>query len=104
MRRYAIVFSLALLFTVCFANAAFAGILGKVKIWLTGEVTAIIFSAVLALLAGAFSLAFAKVSRTFKELGEFLMTIAAAVEDKRITREELSNILSEGQDVLKAWR
>jgi len=104
MRRYAIVFGLTMLFTVFFANTAFAGILGKARIWLTGEVTAIIFSAVIAILAGAFGLAFAKVSRTFKELGEFLITIAAAVEDKRITREELSNILSEGKDVLKVWR
>ena len=104
MRRGAIVFGFALLFTVFFANAAFAGILGKVRIWLTGELMAIIFSAVIAILAGIFSLAFAKVSRTFKELGEFMITIAAAVEDKHITREELSNILSEGKDVLKVWR
>ena len=104
MRRYAIVCGFALLFTVFFANAAFAGIIGKARIWLTGEVMAIIFSAVIAILAGAFSFAFAKVSRTFNELGEFLITISAAVEDKHITREELSNILSEGKDVLKVWK
>ena len=104
MKKIIAITLLAVLFLPVFSGYAHAGMLSTVKGWLTGEVIAIIFSTLLALLGGALGLVFRKISRTFKEAGEFLTTLGLAIEDKRITREELANIISEGRDVFGAWK
>ena len=75
-----IIVVLGMLFTV----SAEAGVWGKAKSWLTGEVLALIASTILALLGGVLGLMFRKIARTFKELGEFLSAIGMAIEDRRI--------------------
>ena len=81
-----------------------AGVWGTVKTWLTGEVLALIASTLLALAGGTLGLMFRKISRTFKEAGEFMTTLGTAIEDRRITRDELAGIIKEGQDIFEVWR
>lgn len=86
------------------APHAEAGVIGKVSAVLSGEVVALIVSAVVALLAGMLGIIFVRVSRTFREAGEFLTTLGSALEDRCITREELAAIIREGRDVFAVWK
>ena len=86
------------------ASAAEAGVLGKVAGALSGEVVALIVSAVVAMFAGALGIIFVRVARTFREAGEFLSTLGNALEDRRITREELAAIIRAGKEVFMAWK
>ncbi len=83
---------------------AYAGALETVKSWLTGEVLALIASTLLALVGGVLGLIFRKISRTFKEAGEFMTTLGTAIDDRRITRDELGQIIKEGRDVFAVWK
>lgn len=87
------------------ASAAYAdSFLGKVAGWLSGEVVSLIVSAVVAILAGAVGFLFIKVQKTFVEGGEFLMVLGLALDDRRVSREELAAILKEGKDVFSLWK
>ena len=46
----------------------------------------------------------ASAKATMKEAGEFLRVLGFALEDNRITREELASIVKEGRDIFAAWR
>ena len=81
-----------------------AGVFGKAGAWITGEVAALIASGIMVLLAGVFGVLFRKVTRTFKETGEFLTTLGTALEDQRLSREELAAVIKEGGDIFKLWR
>ena len=70
---------------------------------MTGEVLAFIASAILVFIAGAVGVMFTKITRTFKEFGEFLSALGTALEDKKITREEICAIVKEGKDVFAVW-
>jgi len=83
---------------------AHAGILDVGKAWFSGEVLALIASAILALIGGATGLVFRKIARTFREAGEFIATLGEAIEDSRLTREELTAVIKEGKDVFGVWR
>lgn len=95
---------LIVLLSVLLIGYAHAGVWEKARSWLTGEVLALVASTMLVLLGGGFGLVFRKISRTFREAGEFLTTLGMAIEDCRITREELSSIIKEGRDIFKVWR
>lgn len=97
-------FIISVLLVVLLTGIAHAGVLGKVKSWLTGEVLALFASGIIALLGGVFGIMFKKVIRTFKEAGEFMTTLGTALEDHRITREELASIVKEGRDIFAVWR
>ncbi|MHB9030986.1 MAG: hypothetical protein ACYC9O_19625 [Candidatus Latescibacterota bacterium] len=86
------------------AAAAEAGILGKLTSSLSFEVIALVISALLALAAGALGIVFVRVARTFRETGEFLTALGCALDDRRITREELAGIVKEGKDIFGIWR
>jgi len=86
------------------AFSAHAGIVGNAGKWLTGEVGAYILSAVIALIGAGFGTMFVRMTRTFKETGEFLAALGEALEDRRITREELAAIIREGRDIFRVWR
>ena len=92
----------ALLFAVI-AATAHAGPLGRVSSWLTLEAVAFALSAVVAVIGGALGIAFKRVSHTFKEVGEFLTALGSALEDQRLTREELADIINEGRDIFAIW-
>ena len=104
MRKLFHILSVVIVVIALTSGFAHAGILGKVKMWLTGEVIALIASTVLVLVGGALGLVFRKIARTFKEAGEFLSTLGEAIEDHRITRDELACIVKEGRDVFNVWR
>lgn len=81
-----------------------AGILGTITGWVTGEVLAYIISGILVVLGGFFGIMFRKITRTFKELGEFLAALGTALEDKKLTREEFALLVREGRDILAVWK
>ncbi len=84
-------------------GAAHAGVIDSVMSWVTGEALAFILSAAAAMLAGMSGILYRKVSNTMKEAGEFLTTLGSALEDNRITREELASIVKEGRDIFTVW-
>ncbi len=104
MKRYLMAVVLVILSTILLASEAHAGILEKARTWVTGEVAALVLSAILAILGGAFGLVFRRMSRTFKEAGEFMATLGIALEDKKLTRKELACIVKEGKDIFAVWR
>lgn len=104
MRNMTRVVAAVMVLTGAGAAAAEAGIMGKVSSVLSGEVLALIASTVVALLSGAFGLVFVRVSRTFSEAGEFLTALGTALDDRRITREELAAIIREGREVFTVWK
>lgn len=97
------IFVLSVLFTILMAGLAHAGILGKVRSWITGEVMAFFLSGIVAVLGGMFGVMYKKVNRTFKEAGEFMTALGTALEDQKLTREELAGILKEGKDIFRVW-
>jgi len=103
MRRRITIAAAAAVFAAC-CGTAFAGVFGRAGGWFTTEVAALALSALLALLGGALGLAFRKAARTFREAGEFLAQLGAALEDNRLTREELAAIIREGREVFAVWR
>ena len=48
-----------------------------------------------AIVAGAVGVMYKRITRTCKEAGEFLAALGTALEDKKITREELISLLWE---------
>ena len=87
-----------------FAQAAHAGVFDTVKGWMSLEVGALVLSAALTVLGGALGIVFRRISRTFKEAGEFLTELGEALEDSRLTREELTAIIREGREIFAVWR
>lgn len=67
------------------------------------EIIAAVLTAIVIAIATFFGVYYVKISRTCKEAGEFLATLGAALEDKRITREEIGHIIKEGKDVFHVW-
>ena len=104
MKKMFITVIATFLLSAVLTGYANAGVWGTVKTWLTGEVLALIASTLLALVGGTLGLMFRKISRTFKEAGEFMTTLGTAIEDSRITRDELAGLIKEGQDVFEVWR
>jgi hypothetical protein len=88
-------------------NCAHAGIgemVAGVKGWFTLEVAAFGLSMLLTLAAGAGGFLYTRIAHTLREAGEFLAVLGEAVEDQKLTREELADILSEGRDIFGIWR
>jgi hypothetical protein len=81
-----------------------AGTIDSVKSWITGEALAFILSATATILAGVSGVLYQRVASAMKEAGEFLRVLGSALEDNRITREELASIVKEGRDIFAAWR
>ncbi len=104
MRKMVNAVSIGAAFAVLSIASAEAGIMGKAAAAVTGEVVALAVSAVVALLAGALGLVFVRVARTFREAGEFLTVLGCALDDRRITREELVSIVKEGRDIFAVWK
>jgi hypothetical protein len=96
-------FTGALLCAVLIAAPASAGILDSAKQLAGAELGALAASAIALILAGISGLFYARAVRTFREAGEFLTALSLALEDKRITRDELAQIIREGRDVFRAW-
>lgn len=85
------------------ATVAYAGVLGDIKGWISGELVALLATAGLAIMATVNKVLFSKVKRTFKEAGEFLDVVSKALEDNKISREELTEIVKSGKKILAVW-
>jgi hypothetical protein len=92
-----------ILFSLC-AVPAYAGIIQTAKNWFSGEAIALFISAAAALVSGMSGLLYAKAVKTFRETGEFLSMLGSALEDNRLTRDELALIIREGRDIFNIWR
>jgi hypothetical protein len=86
-----------------FATPCLAFGFGDIKGWITGEVLAGIVTLILSIVLGKIGWAQQKMKRTLKELGEFFDTLSKALEDDKIDRHELANIIKEGKDILAVW-
>ena len=104
MLKFLKVFAVSVLFIILFAGFTEAGVLEKAKSWFTGEVVALFASCIITLLCGAFGIMFKKVTRTFKEAGEFMTKLGSALEDQRLSREELASIIKEGREIFEVWK
>ncbi|MFC1573737.1 hypothetical protein ACFL30_00975 [Candidatus Latescibacterota bacterium] len=101
MKKIMFILIISMLFPVIVVHAS---VIDKAQLWVTGEVAAFALSALLTVMGAALGILFSRISRTFKEAGEFMTTLGTALEDKRITREELADIIKEGRDVFSLWR
>lgn len=101
MKKILFMLTISMLISVSVVHAA---VLGKARLWVTGEVAAFALSALLTVIGAALGILFNRISRTFKEAGEFMTTLGNAIEDKRLTRDELADIIKEGRDVFALWR
>ncbi len=104
MRKTMTIAVFALFAAIMTISDAHAGWIDKGRAWLTAEVAALALSAGLAVLGGALGILFGRISRTFREAGEFLTVLGEAIEDRRLTREELSAVISEGRDIFAVWK
>ena len=86
------------------APAFCEGIAGRIAGLVTGEVLSLALSAAAVVIAGASGILFARTARTFRETGEFLTTLGTAIEDRRITRDELAAIVREAKDIFRIWK
>jgi hypothetical protein len=98
-------FSISAILVFIFAvQAEAASILGRITSAVSGEVVSLVLSAVLAIGAGILGIMFTRVARTLRETGEFLAVLGSALEDQRITRDEIASIIKEGKDIFGVWR
>lgn len=101
---------LLIIAVMCFAlipTVAQAGIgdwINSAKSWMSGELLALLATAGVALLASVAGVQFAKVQKTFAEFGEFMTTLSNALDDRKITNDELRAIVKEGKDIFAVWR
>lgn len=72
--------------------------------WLSSEVIALVLSAASIIIAGKAGLMYGKITKTLKELGEFLAVLGAAADDNKYSREEIAKIIKEGADILAVWK
>lgn len=93
------------------ATAAHAGVIDKVKDWVSGELVAMLlgiaslgFSAWLKVLHNKNANVIGKISQTSTETGEFLVAVGKATADPNVTKEELSAVFKEGADVVNIYR
>jgi len=107
MKRIATLF---VLFMLC-AGAAHAGVMDKVKDWVSGELVAMLLgiaslgcSAWLKMLHNKNAGVIGKISQTSTETGELLIAIGKATENQNVTKEKLGAIFKEGADVVNIYR
>ncbi len=104
MKRFILTATVFITVLLICISPAHAGILGKAKALITAEAAALALSTLLAVFGGFLGLTFMKISRTLKEVGEFIAVLGDALEDKRLTREELARIVKEGREIFMIWR
>jgi len=104
MKRTHIIFATTAIMLVSVAFPAYAGVWGSIRGWVSGQALAWIITGILAIGGIGASVMFTKIVRTLKELGEFLTKFAEVLADKKTTREELSDLVKEGKDVLDVWK
>ena len=85
------------------ATPVFAGVFSQLKAYLTTETASMALTGLLTILGSLLGLLFTKLTRTFTETGEFLSKLGEALEDRRITRDELTEIIKEGRDIFSVW-
>jgi len=102
--RFVLVFAVLAVFLWALAGTAYAGVMEKVGGWITGEVLALVLSALAAILAGVLGVLYKKITVTLIEAGEFMTVLGTSLQDGKLSKEEIAAILKEGRDVFNLWR
>jgi len=104
MKRFSAVFVISLVIIALFATTANALSISGIKEWLSGTVVAYILTGILAIGVIGGSIMFSRIVTTLQELGEFLSALGLALSDKKMTKEELTDLLAKGKDVVNIWK
>lgn len=93
------------------AAVAHAGILGDIGSYVKEQAMGVILGGVALGINGVLmwlhnknAARFNMVTKTMAETGEFLTTLGTAIQDAKVTREELGATLKEGADVVNVFR
>jgi len=89
--------------TVMFAGIAEAGAWDKIKGMLSMQFWAYAATGLVFIFGTFGAVLFSKTTTTMKESAEFLNVLAAAIEDKKVSKEELLSIVKEGKDVINVF-
>lgn len=81
-----------------------SGIFSSIGHFITGEVMSCILTALAVIVFSVFGAISVRIITTLKEAGEFMMVLANALQDRKITREELEAIIKEAQDVFNIFK
>jgi len=93
-----------LILMLVFAGVAYAGVWDSVKGWVSGELLALLATAGLAIFAAVNKVFYNKLVKTFGEIGEFLDKLSEALEDNKVSKEELSVLVKEFRDIFAVWK
>ncbi len=104
MKKYFSILLVILVVAVIFAVPAHAGVFSKVKDWISGEFLALIATAGVGILASVNKVLFGRIIKTITETGELLDTVGAALEDNKVSRDELIDIVKEAKDIVAVWK
>ena len=102
-RKIKILTSMYLVFYFMFVAVASASVFSTIKSWIGGEVLATIATVITLIFSSIFGVLFAKVATTMAEAGEFLVVLGNALSDKKITGNELKEIVGHARDVMNIW-
>lgn len=98
------IMSMFMVFYFMIVTVASASIFSTVKAWMGGEVLATIATVVTLLFSSIFGILFVKVANTMAEAGEFLVALGNALSDKKITSDELKDIIFHARLVMNIWQ
>ena len=100
MKRFTLLFIVAMLIIT---GTAEAGVWGNIKGFFSDQVWAALATGIVFIFATFFGVIFNRSTTTLKETAEFMNVLAAAIEDKKVSREELAAIAKKGKDVVNVW-
>lgn len=80
-----------------------ASVMSTVTSWITGEVVALVASAILAVVMGIFGVLIKRITTTLVEAGEFLTVLGTSLSDGKLSKDEIASIISEAKDVFNIW-
>ncbi len=104
MKRNIWTIGLILLALVFVATSAYAFGFSDIKSWVTWQGAAYLLTFILGLGIIGGSLMFVRILQTIKEAGEFMVYLADALNDKKLTPEEMKKIMADARDVFSIWK
>jgi len=86
------------------STGAFAFGFGDIKSWVSWQGVAYMLTFILGLGAIGGTILFTRIVQTLREAGEFMAYLADALNDKKLSSDELKKIVKEGRDVFDVWK
>lgn len=104
MRKNVWAVGLILLVLVFAATTANAFGFGDIKSWVTWQGAAYLLTFILGLGIISGGILFTRIVQTLKEAGEFMTYLADALNDKKLSADELKKIVADARDVFDIWK